>query len=117
MGTIYLDFRKAFECVSHVKLMNKLSAYGLGNNARVWLRDFLGSRTQRVVINGFISDEIPVTSGVPRGSVLGPTLFLLYINLPNLFLNSNTTCKLFADDVKLYNQSPTQLQNSLDKIS
>ena len=50
--------------------------------------------------------------------MLGPTLFLLYINdLPNLFLNSNTTCKLFADDVKPYNQSPTQLQNSLDKIS
>ena len=98
--------------------MNKLSAYGLGNSARGWLRDFLNSRTQRVAINGFISDEIPVTSGVPQGSALRLTLFLLYINdLPDLFLNSDTTCKLFADDVKLYNQSPTQLQNWLDKTS
>ena len=60
MDTIYLDFRKAFDSVSHVKLMNKLSAYGLGNNARGWLRDFFNYRTQRVAINDFISDEIPV---------------------------------------------------------
>ena len=57
--------------------MNKLSAYGLDNNARRWLRDFLNSRTQKVAINGFISDEIPVTSEVPQASVLGPILFLL----------------------------------------
>ena len=95
--------------------MNKLSAYDLGNNVGGWLRDFLNSKTQRVAINGFISNKITVTSGVPHGGVLGPTLFLLYINdLPNLFINSNTTCKLFADDVKLYNQYQTQLP---DKIS
>ena len=60
MDAICLDFRKAFDSVSHVQLMNKLSACGLGNNARGWLRNFLNSRTQRVAINGFISDEIPV---------------------------------------------------------
>ena len=62
MDTIYLDFRKVFDSVSHVKLMNKFSAYSLGNNARGWLRDFLNSRTQRVAIKGFLSGEIAVTS-------------------------------------------------------
>ena len=56
MATIYLDFRKAFDSVSHVKSMKKLS--GLGSKARGWLRDFLSSRTQRVAISGFISDFI-----------------------------------------------------------
>ena len=60
MDTIYFDFRKDFDSVSHVKLMNKLSACGLDNNARGWLGDFLKSWAQRVAINGFISDEIPV---------------------------------------------------------
>lgn len=68
-------------------------------------------------INGCISEEVAVTSGVPQGSVLGPTLFLLYINdLPEIFKSSDTICKLFADDVKLYNTSSLQLQRSLDKI-
>ena len=94
--------------------MNKLSACGLDNNARRWLRDFLNSRTQSCHQWLYFRRN---PSGIPQGSVLGPTLFLLFINdLPNLFLNSNTTCKLLADDVRLY-QSPTQLQNCLDKIS
>ena len=117
LDIIYLDFRKAFDSVSHVKLMYKMSSYGLSDNMKGWLKDFLKLRSQRVNINGFISDEVAVTSGVPQGSVLGPTLFLLYINdLPSTFANSDTICKLFADDVKLYNKSPSQLQYSLNRI-
>ena len=63
---IYLDFRKAFDSVSHVKLMYKMSSYGLSDNMKGWLKDFLKWRSQRVNINGFISDEVAVTSDVPQ---------------------------------------------------
>ena len=118
---IYLDFCKAFDSVSHVKLMNKICTYCLNDNTRGWLKDFLNLRSQRVNINGFISDEVAVTSGAPQDSVLCPTLFLprkiYHVNdLPNTLTNSDTICKLFVDDVKLYNKSPSRLQYSLDRI-
>ena len=77
---ILLDFRKAFDKVAHEKLLLKLHQYGIRGDTLKWIKDFLDNRKQTVVINGINSDEVPVSSGVPHGSVLRPILFLEYIN-------------------------------------
>ena len=76
---ILLDFSKAFDKVAHEKLLLKLHFYGIRGNTLNWVKDFLDNRSQSVLLNGSNSDSIPVSSGVPRGSVLGPILFLAYI--------------------------------------
>ena len=97
----YLDFRKAFDLVSHEHLIYKLSKYGIEGQILNWIKDFLKNRTQKVVIRGTASSERQVTSGVPQGSVLGPILFLIYIN--DLPLEVISPLSLFADDSKLFN--------------
>ena len=97
----YLDFRKAFDSVPHKRLIHKLNGYGVEGNLLHWITDFLSERTQFVSINDCKSEKVPVTSGVPQGSVLGPTLFIYFINdLPTV---SDSTSKIFADDTKGYN--------------
>ena len=76
---ILLDFSKAFDKVAHEKLLLKLHFYGIRGNTLNWVKDFLDNRSQSVLLNGSNSDSIPVSSGVPQGSVLGPILFLAYI--------------------------------------
>ena len=86
--------------MNHLKLLFKLSSYGIKGKALKWISSFLGGRTQVVVLEGECSSEVPVSSGVLQGSVLGPFLFLLYINdLPE---NIQSQVRLFADDAAVY---------------
>ena len=98
-----LDFAKAFDKVNHCKLVHKLYDYGVSYQTCSWIKEFLNGRSQRVVVDGETSEEEQVTSGVPQGSVLGPILFLFYINdLPD---GLSSCVRLFADDTILYNSS------------
>ena len=100
LDAIYLDFSKAFDSVPHQRLLNKLRTYGINGNILSWCESFLTGRRQRVVINSVASDWSDVLSGVPQGSVLGPLLFLLFINdMPDVVHN---VIALFADDAKLF---------------
>ena len=100
VDSVYLDFSKAFDSVPHRRLLGKLESYGIRGPLLGWIRDFLSDRTQRVVINGECSASDPVVSGVPQGSVLGPLLFVIYINdLPDML---NSPCLMFADDSKVF---------------
>ena len=77
---ILLDFSKAFDKVAHEKLLLKLNHYGIRGHTLKWIKGFLDNRKQAEVINGINSEKIPVSSGVPQGSVLGQIFFLAYIN-------------------------------------
>ena len=116
----YLDFRKAFDLVSHKHLLLKLDSYGINGKIGGWIKAFLNDRKQKVVIRGAESDELNVLSGVPQGSVLGPLLFLIFINdLPKCV--ECPVC-LFADDSKIYcrvprfNSTKPDLINAQDKL-
>ena len=117
---ILLDFAKAFDTVPHQRLLKKLQYYGIRNNILNWIRTWLTDRTQRVFLNGESSTSVKVSSGVPQGTVLGPLMFLLYIN--DITKSITSPLRLFADDCLLYRvinlqSDVTILQQDLDKLS
>ena len=92
---------RAFDKVDHEKLLTKLHSLGI-DTPHLWIRSFLSNRTQTVLVDGSMSKPAPVLSGVPQGTVLGPLLFLAYINDINKDLSPGTHIRLFADDSLLY---------------
>ena len=119
IDSILLDFSKAFDKVDHRKLCLKLAHYGIQGKCHAWIKAFLSNRTQEVILNGKCSKKCNVTSGVPQGTVLGPLLFLVYINdMPSVI---SSLLRLFADDSYLYRiiksiQDSQILQNDLNNL-
>ena len=119
VDVIYVDFSKAFDKVPHQRLINKLEAYGIAGGTLRWITDFLNGRTFQVRIERALSGPKAVRSGVPQGSVLGPLLFLIYIN--DLLDHITSPCLLYADDVKIWRvlndeDDPDALQEDLDRL-
>ena len=105
IDVVYVDFKKAFDAVPHHRLLRKLQSCGISGCLLRWIEAFLCDRKQEVVLNGCHSGPTPVTSGVPQGSVLGPLLFIVYINDLPPVVSSST--KMFADDTKVYREVPS----------
>ena len=120
VDAIVLDFSKAFDKVSHPKLIMKLNKIGINRKVTKWVEHWLSNRVQSVVVDGSTSESTTVTSGVPQGSVLGPLLFLLYIN--DIGDNIKNELRLFADDALLFGPVSTKterdlLQSDLGRLS
>ena len=100
-GAVFVDLRKAFDTIDHSNLLRKLSAIGIVGNEHNWFNDYLDGRSQIVGINDVLSDNEPVTVGVPQGSILGPRLFVLNVNdLPNIICHCSVL--MYADDTVLF---------------
>ena len=119
---MFFDLQKAFDAVPHRRLMCKLEKLHLHPILLTWLHNYLYGREQSVIVNGETSDPVKVISGVPQGSVLGPLLFLIYIDdITSLQLSKGTKVSLYADDMLLYkpissDNDYVELQHDVDKI-
>ena len=115
---VFFDYQKVFDNVPHLPLLEKLESLDFNGHIRCWVTDYLTNRTQKVVVNGQSSLSAPVISGVPQGSVLGPLLFLIYINdLTKINLSDGAKLTLYADDILLFRtiNSPMPFRRTLIK--
>ena len=97
----FIDFKKAFDCVQHSVLLNKLTSVNLGNDVTEWVKNYLANRQQRVLANGTYSTYQQVTQGVPQGSVLGPLFYIIYANDISKIIK-HCEISMYADDTVLY---------------
>jgi len=100
IDAILMDFSKAFDLVPHDRLLIKIAISGADSRVIAWVREFLLGRSQRVKVGEEVWEKVRVTSGVPQGSVLGPHLFLAYVN--DIWRNTEASIRLFADGFLIY---------------
>ena len=119
--TAFIDLSKCFDTIDHTILIKKLHMYGITGTTLKWFKHYLNSRKQCVTLKGLTSSYIDVIMGIPQGSILGPILFLLFINdFPSCI--NKCQCNIFADDAILYTQSSTleeaqcELQTDLNNV-
>ena len=119
--SVFCDISKAFDRVWHKGLLFKLEQSGISSSLLLWFKDYLSDRTQCVVLSGSSSDTVPILAGVPQGSILGPLLFLVYIN--DIVSDIGSSIRLFADDTTLYvivddpQNAAARLNSDLQKIN
>ena len=119
---IYFDFAKAFDCVSHDLILYKLkNLYGVDGIMLRFIKSYLQGRQQQVVVAGAVSNKLPMKSGVPQGSILGPLLFVIFINDMFSCITNGTNIALYADDTKIWRQITCyedhfKLQSDIDKL-
>ena len=122
VDVIYFDFAKAFDSVNHDLILQKLkSKFGVDGLLLQFLRDYLSNRHQQIVIDGSLSGQLPVLSGVPQGSILGPLLFILFIDDICDAISDSTNLELYADDTKIWReilceQDQIELQNDINML-
>ena len=119
MDAVYLDFAKAFDMVPHHRLLMKLDGYGIRDRVSEWIKQFLQGRRQCVNVNGSKSSLTPVTSGIPQGSVLEPSLFAIFIS--DLLEVNVSLAHIFVDDTKVFTRikgpdDQQQLQDDIDSL-
>ena len=114
----FIDYKRAFEISDRNILINKLFLYGLRGNVLKWFKNYVSDRKQRTYVNGVMSDEREVNYGVPQGSVLGPILFILYINDLKQFIGQHCEIRMFVDDTMLYvtEKSMDRMEQKLNSV-
>ena len=122
VGTLFIHIRKAFDMVDHTLLIKKLEYYKFGDVSLSWFKSYLSTRLQAIMSEQGLSEFAQILSGVPQGSILSPTLFLLFINDLPLSLN-HCTADFYADDSTLHisyenkTQIETKLQSDSDQVT